>query len=411
MTHRWIWLLPLWALAQSGAAQSPPITPETRKEVLTKVSEIIEKYAFVPNIDFKQWPTFLESERERIDAAGTEEEFQRAVNSVLMRFGASHFLLSTPRIAETRRSGNTVGIGVMTQQDGDALVILRVIPGAPAEGAGLVAGDRILEVDGKKVEGTRGIAGPEGTPLSLKVKKAGGQVTNIKLTRKKFSTLRPEEIAFVNDDTLRIVIPTFDLSYDAKRVEGLMAKAVGKKNLIVDLRDNGGGAVFNLQHFLSFFVPRDQPIGTFVTRRASERFAKETGQSPTDVVAVAKWNPAKLLAQSRTEVPRYAGNVVVLINGGSGSASEMAAAALRDHSRAKVVGTRSAGAVLVSVIVPVGGGFTLQYPLSDYVTTNGQRLEGEGVLPDVEVEEPRLRLPTAPDPVVLKATETLKSMG
>ena len=95
----------------------------------------------------------------------------------------------------------------------------------------------------------------------------------------------------------------------------------------------------------------------------------------------------------------------MLINGVSGSASEIVAAGLRDTIGATVVGSKSAGAVLVSQYVPASNGFMLQYPLSDYVTIKGVRLEGAGVIPDVLASDPKLRTPNAPDDVVKKAVE------
>jgi carboxyl-terminal processing protease len=89
----------------------------------------------------------------------------------------------------------------------------------------------------------------------------------------------------------------------------------------------------------------------------------------------------------------------------------MCAAALRETIGATIVGNKSAGAVLVSVIVPVSNGFMLQYPLSDYVTTTGIRLEGNGVTPDYSVEEPRIRLPQTKDTAVAKAVEVLDHLA
>ncbi|MER3497107.1 MAG: hypothetical protein C4320_10375, partial [Armatimonadota bacterium] len=93
---------------------------------------------------------------------------------------------------------------------------------------------------------------------------------------------------------------------------------------------------------------------------------------------VARLTGRKLYPQKNT-IPPFAGNVVVFVNGGSGSASEILAAALKEQLNAPVIGQKSAGAVLVSVIVPATNGFVLQYPLSDFVTPEYRRLEGAGV--------------------------------
>ncbi|RYG47706.1 PDZ domain-containing protein [bacterium] len=287
---------------------------------------------------------------------------------------------------------------------------VRLMPEGSAAKAGLVPGDIITKVDGAKVNGIAGIPGPEGTSVKLTVKRKSGETTDYTLTRKKFSTRRPEEITMVDDKTAKISVFSFDMSYDQDRIETLLAKAKNKPYLILDLRDNGGGLVSNLQHMLSLFLPSDTPVGTMISKTTARRFESETKGDGTDIFKVAEWSPRKLRPMMRPEGPLYSGKVAVLINGGSGSASEMCAAALKETIDAKVVGTKSAGAVLVSVISPATNGFTLQYPLSDYVTIKGRRLEGNGVVPDVEAEESRLRLPGAPDDAVAKAVQALKAI-
>ena len=309
-----------------------------------------------------------------------------------------------------------MGIGITQQRIDEGTLILRTVTGAPADKAGLVPGDIIVKVDGKPAEGAKGIAGEEGTSVVLTVKKADGKTQEYTLTRSKFSTKRPEEITEIDKNTAKLSIYTFDLSYDPENVEALMKRASKYKNLILDLRDNGGGAVVNLQHLLGLFLPDDKSIGTFVSRRLATDYMEKTGGSEKEVLKVAEWsrgserwrdNPNVQVKPFKNTVPRYKGHTAVLVNRFSGSASEMAAAALRDLAGAEVVGTKSAGAVLVSVIVPASNGFTLQYPISDYVTVKGLRIEGNGVVPTAEVEDPKVRLPNTKDPVVEKAASLL----
>ena len=158
--------------------------------------------------------------------------------------------------------------------------------------------------------------------------------------------------------------------------------------LILDVRGNGGGRVFNLIHLSSFFLKRDQPLGTFVDRRTMERYKEDTGSQTAGLFEVAEWNQTKLKPMRRNVDP-FAGEVVVLVDGATGSASEMIAAALRDQRDAKVVGMKSAGAALASTMRQLRDGYLLQFPLMDYVTIKGLRIEGNGVEPDVIA--PRLR--------------------
>jgi carboxyl-terminal processing protease len=143
--------------------------------------------------------------------------------------------------------------------------------------------------------------------------------------------------------------------------------------------------VVNLLHLSGYFLGKDEPLGTFVGRALVRRYEEKTGDKSSDVLKVAAWEEAsRLRAASRTE--RYEGTVAVLINAGTGSASEMMAAALREYRGAKVVGAKSAGAVLASYMWPIKEGFTLQFPVTDYVTIKGLRIEGTGIVPDVLAE-------------------------
>jgi carboxyl-terminal processing protease len=402
-------LFALVGFAVFAPAQTVDGKPAVKAEVLGKVTEIVTNYAFVPKVDFKKWPDFLAAEKPKLEAAKTDDEFTSAVNGALSKFGLSHIVLQSPRNVTMRRTATSTGIGVSTYPHKDGLLIMRVVDGAPADKVGLIAGDIIIGVNGKKPEGITGIPGEAGTSVAIKVRRATGEEVEYNIVRKPFSTRRPEVLETVSEDTKRLSVYTFDLQYDAKRVDELMSKAMDSKNLILDLRDNGGGAVVNLQHLLGYFLPADEPIGTFIGKQTINKYVAETGLDGTDLVAIAKWQKRKLMPLAPENGKVFKGNVIVLVNGGSGSASEMCAAALRERLGAKVVGRPSAGAVLVSVIMPVGDGFSLQYPLSDYITIQGVRLEGNGVKPDVIVEDAPARLPGQPDLTLLKAVELTKT--
>ncbi|AIE83609.1 S41 family peptidase [Fimbriimonas ginsengisoli] len=397
----------------SASAQTVDNKPEVKAQVIEKITGIIEKYAYVPGVDFAKWPQLLAEAKPKIDAAKDDTEFQRAVNEALAKFGTSHIVLATPKQSEVRRTGSTVGVGISTQlTDNGELLIVRTVPDAPAERAGLVPGDTITEADGKKVEGSiAGIIGKEGTDVVLTVRHADDKVEKYVLTRRPFSTVRPEELTWIDKDTAKISIYTFDFSYDRENVEDLMNKAHKAKNLILDLRDNGGGAVINLQHMLGMLIPDAKPFGTFVGRSLVDRYVKEAKGKPDDLAGMAKWSDRKVKPFPNANVPVYKGNLAVLVNGFSGSAAEIAAAALRDEANATIVGTKSAGAVLVSMIVNASNGFMIQYPLSDYITAKGLRLEGTGVVPDVEAKDPRFHLPNAKDEVVDKAVALFAQSG
>jgi len=391
----------------SAFGQTIDNSPPLKQEVLDQITDILAKNAFVPGVDFTKWPEFLKAEKPEIDAANNDEEFQKAVNAALKKFGASHTVLNSPRLANQRLTGSMVGIGINTHPVTDGLLVTRTIYDAPAERGGIVAGDIITKIDGKDAKTTTGIEGRDGTDVTVTVRHADKTSEDYILTRRKFSAVRPEELHWVDKNTVLLEISTFGYSYDSKRVAGFMSEAQQSQNLILDLRENGGGEIGNLRHLLGFLVPMNKPVGTFINRNIFNEYVAANHVSTSDLSVIQKWTSARLRPMP-PGMPVYKGQIVVLIDGQSGSASEIIAQGLRDVLGAKIVGTKSAGAVLVSLYVDASNGFMLQYPLSDYVTINGTRLEGLGVTPDVIVADPAIHVPTAPDPVVDKALELLK---
>jgi carboxyl-terminal processing protease len=265
--------------------------------------------------------------------------------------------------------------------------VVRVYKDGAADGAGVKPGDLIFEADGKPVRQPADLAGEEGQPVKVKIERAG-IIIEREMVRKTFSLVVPEELSFPAKDVALFTLPSFDATYSQENVRDLMTKAEGAKHLILDLRGNGGGRVFNLIHFASFFLTKDQPLGTFVDRPTLEKYTEATGQETADVFKIAEWHKTKLRAMTRTKEP-FQGDIVVLVDGGSGSASEMMAAALKEQRGATIIGSKSAGAVLASTMLPLSNGFLLQFPLMDYVTIKGQRLEGTGVVPDIVTPTPK----------------------
>lgn len=365
------------------ATQNKPLTQEVKDTVLKEVNRIVTTVAFVPGIDFTKWPQFIEGEKDTITKADTPQDFTLAINMALRKFGVSHIVLTTPQMATARRTSSTVGIGISIQPEpGKGIRVTGVFDNSPAATAGLQAGDLIVEANGKKIDNPAEMQGEEGSTVKIKVDRSG-KPKEFKIVRRKYSNVRPEKLTWVDPETAVLKIYTFDLAYDGKNVEKLMTEAAKAKSLIIDLRSNGGGAVTNLMHFLSMVLPDRAPVGTFVQRTMVNKYVQETGGSATDLAAIAKWAD-RPIRTGHAAVEPFKGNVAVMVNGGSGSASEIAAAALHEDLDAPVIGTKSAGAVLVSIMGPLPEGYMMQYPVTDFVTPNGVRLEGNGVEPTLE---------------------------
>lgn len=368
------------SLAQPG--QKPRAFDDTiKKEILGQMQEVLTNVAFVPGVDFNKWPTLLGEYKEELDETKTPEEFAFVVNTALQQFGFSHILLFSPVAAERRATNKMVGIGVRIEIEEKGIRVVRVYEDGAAHAGGVKAGDLIFEADGKAVRQPGDLSGEEGQPVKLKIDR-NGVIIERELVRKAFTTVIPEELSFPEKDTALMTIPSFDATYNMERVQELFGKAENAKHLILDLRGNGGGRVINLLHVSSFLLTREQPLGTFVDRTTMQKYSEETGDKTADVFKIASWSENKLRPLRRNKEP-FKGDVVVLVDGGTGSASEMIAAALKEQRDAKIIGTQSAGAVLASTMRVLDYGFLLQYPLMDYVTIKGKRLEGNGLVPDV----------------------------
>ncbi|MBL8088098.1 MAG: PDZ domain-containing protein [Chthonomonas sp.] len=397
-------------------AQPDPVKPaqtltaEEKQEILDDVSTVILKFAYVPGIDFSKWPEILAAQKDRIDKATDAFSFANAVNQALNRFSASHIVLNTPEAATAMVRQEFVGLGIQPMPSNDGILINYVFPRSAADEVGLEIGDIIMEADGKALKTTEALRGTEGSKVTIKVKKRNGTIQTHTVTRKKFSTRRPETLTWVNPNVAKLEIPSF-MSYSYETVGKLMGEAQRAKALIVDLRGNGGGQVIALLHLCGYFVPTDTVMGAWVTKDLVNTYTKETNGSGTDLSGMLKYaldkNSRALVRPNAVGKTQYKGEVIVLIDGGTGSASEMFAAAMKENRSAQVIGSKSAGAVLASRLYPIKHEFMIQYPFQDYITVKGLRLEGNGVEPTIK-SAGRARL-TESDPGVSAALLFLRN--
>lgn len=402
--------LALLLLAVLGWAQTPPADkPATfdsaaKAAVLAKLDDVLEHVAFVPGTDFGKWPAFLKERQKDLDQADTDVAFARQLNSALREFGVSHIHVRAPKAAEARKSGLSSGLGMQVRKVDAGLEVMSVYPMSSAGQAGIKVGDVIQQIEGKPATDSAALRIDPGKSITVKVASKAGSTQDIKLESKSFSNRRPETLTWIADDAAILKLSTFSQGYDRQNVESLVAEADKKaKFLIIDLRSNGGGAVSNLNHFLSLLMPDKTAIGTFVSRSSATEFTKEKAEPATDPVVIAAWVKRKFQTNKRSVEP-FTGHIAVLINRGSASASEICAAALKESREAVLVGSKSAGAVLASTYRSLGAGFELQYPVQDYVTIKGVRLEGHPQTPDLTIE----RKPDQPDDAPQQALDLLR---
>lgn len=367
----------------------PQLTPETRQQVIDGLTNVVKNYAFVPGIDFSKWDDFIKSKKADIDKAETDDQLSEIINGEIYRFfHASHLVLITPKAAEARKDRSTVGIGIRIEPLEEGLRVVYIFPNTPASRSGLEPGDVVLEADGKKLQRGQTFQGPEGTSVELKVKR-GEKMLTFKIERKKYSTDIPDTLTWVSEDTAVLKVNTFLEAYKRDNMEKLMTQAQKAKKLVLDLRGNGGGIVLNMMDLLGYFLSADEPFGFYVNRGMVASYEKETMSDSTDLKKVVDWAKPSGMRPMKNSVGVFKGNLAVLVDGASGSAAEITAMALKEFRNAPVVGTKSAGAVLVSTITPINSGWQVQFPFMDYISAKGVRLEGTGVVPDAEATTPR----------------------
>ena len=306
-------------------------------------------------------------------------------------------------------TGQYGGIGALIRQIGDFSYISEPYEGKPAQKAGLKAGDKILSIDGKTMEKktteevSDALKGPKGTSFELVIERAGEGKKNFQITRDEIKLPDVPYFGMLRENVGYIKLNSFTqtAASDVKSaIEKLQAQ--GMKELVLDLRGNGGGLLIEAVKIVNFFVPKNQLVVTTKGRVQEENRTYKTLEEP------------------------FAPNMplVVLIDGGSASASEIVAGSLQDLDRAVIMGETSFGKGLVQRTYDLKYGSKIKITIAKYYTPSGrcvQRLEyydkengqkpkevadsllktfytkngrpvidGRGIEPDLEVELPDL---------------------
>jgi carboxyl-terminal processing protease len=324
----------------------------------------------------EDWRLFLPAYERVARALGDKaphEELDRAmVDGMARSFHEAHTYYMPPDIfsqqmAELQNRSRYAGIGIQMSQD---LIITDVFEGSPAEGAGLMPGDQLVAVNGESIEGlssadtsTR-VRGEPGTQVTISVKRGGtGEPIDKTMTRATISIewLRAKildgGIGYLHIRTFAVpdALPLFNKAMQTFADANIRA-------LVIDLRGNAGGSVATGEEIASRLMPDSRPIYQQVDRRG-ERTVSTWGDY---------WN---------RDIP-----IAVLINGGSGSMSEILAAALQENGIARIIGTKTAGAVAAGVPVPLADGSGLLVTVQMINTPKGRVLNDVGLEPDQVVE-------------------------
>lgn len=311
-------------------------------------------------------------ENNYVDPVDSKELIEKAIQGMVHGLDPHSSLLSPDDFKELQidTQGEFTGIGVsITMKDGFVTVI-SPIEGTPAYEAGIKAGDRIIKVDGKATEDLREavkmIRGPKGTEVVVTiVREEAKKPIDFKLVRDiipvesvKAIVLKPGYgyiwITNFRDNT------TDDLVSELEKLE---SAKIPLKGLILDLRDNPGGLLNQAIEVSDLFVEK----GTILSIKG--RKEKNT--------QIYKATPNKV----KRNYP-----IVLLINGGSASASEIVAGALQDQKRALILGTTSFGKGSVQSVEKLRDGYGLKLTIARYYTPSGRSIQAKGIQPDIIVK-------------------------
>jgi carboxyl-terminal processing protease len=287
----------------------------------------------------------------------------------------SHYL--TPNEAKQFRdsvSGSFEGVGMTVEQDRRGLKVLSVFARSPAKRAGIRKGDLILGVDGRSIAGvdsdvsTGRIKGPPGTPVRLRVQTPGERPRTLRVERARIDVPVASGRVVTTRDGKRLGIirlVTFsEGAHGALRRQIDKVRRRGARGLLLDLRGNGGGLLDEAVLVSSIFIEKGR-IVSVKGRTRPERVREAVGGAIDPKIPM-----------------------VVLVDGGSASASEIVAGALRDRRRATVVGTHTFGKGLVQEVQPLSNGGVLDLTVANYYLPRGGTLKrGVGIRPRVRARD------------------------
>jgi len=270
--------------------------------------------------------------------------------------------------------GSFGGLGIEITVKDRMLTVVAPIEGTPADRAGIHPGDRIVKIDGSPtkdmtlMEAVKKLRGPKGTSVTVTIlREESPGPFELKLVREII------EIKSVKTKDLGDGVTYVRISAFQERTGKDLLKAVeqsghnGMSAMVLDLRNNPGGLLNQAVQVADLFLDQGQLI-VYTEGRLKNQDLRFSAEHPTQI----------------PKVP-----MVILVNGGSASASEIVAGALQDWKRAVVLGTKTFGKGSVQTVVPLSDGSGLRLTTAKYFTPNGRSIHGTGLMPDIIVEVPR----------------------
>jgi carboxyl-terminal processing protease len=318
---------------------------------------------------------------EYVEPVNDRELIENAINGMLTGLDphSSYMNAKQFRDMQVQTRGEFGGLGLEVQSENGLIKVVSPIDDTPAARAGIKAGDLITMLDGQTVQGLTlneavdKMRGPPGSTIRLTIKRENVNTPiEVTLTREQIHIQVVK--ARLEGDIAYIRLTAFNEQTDPglrKALSDLRARAgENLRGVVLDLRNNPGGLLDQAVAVSDDFLEQGEIVST---RARHPEESQRWNAKPGDIVA---------------GLP-----IVVLINGGSASASEIVAGALQDHRRAVVVGTRSFGKGSVQTVMPLQGNGAMRLTTARYYTPSGRSIQGLGIDPDIEVASSRTEEP------------------
>src|SRR5215471_4369340 len=315
---------------------------------------------------------------EYVDEVSDDSLVESAINGMLTSLDPHSNYLSTKNFNDMKvqTRGEFGGLGIEVSMENGLVKVVSPIDDTPAARAGLKPGDLITHLDGEPVQGmtlaeaVEKMRGPVSSEIKLTIRREGKEPFDVKLIR---ATIKIQSVRshLEGDNIGYIRVTTFNEQTDTglnNAMKSLKQQAGNKLlGVILDLRNNPGGLLDQAVSVSDAFLEKGEIVSTRGRRgEDAQRYNARAGD-------IAGGLP-----------------MVVLINGGSASASEIVAGALQDHHRAILLGTRSFGKGSVQTIIPLPGHGAMRLTTARYYTPSGRSIQAKGIDPDIVVEQSKV---------------------
>ena len=324
---------------------------------------------------------FAKIREDYVEEVDDEKLIEAAINGMLSSLDPHSSYLNPKSYdgMKVQTRGKFGGLGIEVTMENGLVKVVAPIDDTPAAKAGILAGDYITELDGEPVlgltlaEAVEKMRGLVDTDLTLTIRRTSEKEPLVITLTRAVITVQSVRGRLEDDDILYVRISSFTEQTDdglRKTINRLKEETDGDfKGLILDLRNNPGGLLDQAIAVSDDFLEKGEIVST---RGREADDAQRYNAKPDDIV---DGKP-----------------IVVLINGGSASASEIVAGALQDHGRAVVLGTKSFGKGSVQTIVPLQGNGAMRMTTARYYTPSGTSIQAKGIVPDIEVEQAKLEV-------------------